>query len=229
MFKNLIIFECANLQFFFNKQTVSLLFFSLFRKAFFIFDYSGNYYICGLILNISNMINEVIKKNGVTYGVILGVILSLFTATMYAIDLNLFVSGWIGSIKFAVYVIIGIILLTKTKKEIGFLSFKDAFTTFFITTLIAVIISTFFSIVLFNVIDPEARTTIGELLVKYMAETLQKFGTPASKINEAIAQMKENNPFSTVEQLKALIFSIIGYSILGLILAAFFKSKSTQE
>ncbi|AWK02790.1 DUF4199 domain-containing protein [Flavobacterium crocinum] len=176
------------------------------------------------------MINEVIKKNGITYGIALGVILALITATLYAIDLKLFVSGWIGGLTFVIYVVVGILLLTKTKKEInGFFSFKDAFTTFFIATIIAVAISSLFSIVLFNVIDPEAKNTLSELLVKYMAETLQKFGTPASAINEALTKMRENNPFSVTEQLKGLVFSLIGYSILGLILAAFFKSKSTQE
>ncbi|HEY1195005.1 DUF4199 domain-containing protein [Flavobacterium sp.] len=176
------------------------------------------------------MINEVIKKNGITYGIALGVILSLITATMYAIDLKLFVSGWIGGLTFVIYLVIGIVLLTKTRKDInGFFSFKDAFTTFFITTIIALAISSLFSILLFNVIDPEAKNTLSELLVKYMAETLQKFGTPASAINEALTKMRENNPFSTIEQIKALAFSIVGYSILGLILAAFFKSKSTQE
>lgn len=176
------------------------------------------------------MINEVIKKNGITYGIALGVILALITATLYAIDLKLFVSGWIGGLTFVIYVVVGILLLTKTKKEInGFFSFKDAFTTFFIATIIAVAISSLFSILLFNVIDPEAKNTLSELLVKYMAETLQKFGTPASAINEALTKMRENNPFSVTEQLKGLVFSIIGYSILGLILAAFFKSKSTQE
>lgn len=176
------------------------------------------------------MINEVIKKNGVTYGITLGIILALITAAMYAIDLKLFVSGWVGGLTFVLYLIIGILLLVKTKKEInGFFSFKDAFTTFFITTIIALAISTLFSIILFNVVDPGAKDTVNELLIKYMAETLQKFGTPASAVNEALAKMKENSPFSTIEQLKALIFSIVGYSILGLILAAFFKSKSTQE
>ncbi|TEB40969.1 DUF4199 domain-containing protein, partial [Flavobacterium circumlabens] len=63
----------------------------------------------------------------------------------------------------------------------------------------------------------------------YMAETLQKFGTPAASINEALAKIKETSPFSTVEQLKGLVFSLALYSILGLILAAFFKSKTTQE
>ena len=72
------------------------------------------------------MINEVIKKNGVTYGIILGVILALITATMYAIDLKLFVSGWIGASTFAIYLIIGIVLLINTKKELnGFFSFKE--------------------------------------------------------------------------------------------------------
>ncbi|SFD85717.1 DUF4199 domain-containing protein [Flavobacterium phragmitis] len=176
------------------------------------------------------MINEVIKKNGITYGIALGVILALITATLYAIDLKLFVSGWIGGLTFVIYVVVGILLLTKTKKEVnGFFSFKDAFTTFFIATIIAVAISSLFSILLFNVIDPEAKNTLSELLVKYMAETLQKFGTPASAINEALTKMRENNPFSVTEQLKGLVFSVIGYSILGLILAAFFKSKSTQE
>ena len=176
------------------------------------------------------MINEVIKKNGVTYGIILGVILALITATMYAIDLKLFVSGWIGASTFAIYLIIGIVLLINTKKELnGFFSFKDAFTTFFITTVIALLISTIFSVILFNVIDPGAKETIGEYLVKYMAETLRKFGTPASSINEALAKIKETSPFSAIEQLKGFVFSLALYSILGLILAAFFKSKTTQE
>ncbi|KAF2513714.1 DUF4199 domain-containing protein [Flavobacterium zhairuonense] len=176
------------------------------------------------------MINEVIKKNGITYGIVLGVILALITASLYSIDLKLFVSGWIGALSFVIYLVIGILLLTKTKKEInGLFSFKDAFTTYFITTLIALLISTFFSILLFNVIDPGAKETIGEYLIKYMAETLQKFGTPASAINEALDKMRETSPFSTLEQLKGLAFSLALYSILGLILAAFFKSKTTQE
>ena len=176
------------------------------------------------------MINEVIKKNGITYGIILGVILALITATIYAIDLKLFVSGWIGASTFVVYLVIGIVLLTKTKKELnGIFSFKDAFTTYFIATFIALLISTLFSILLFNVIDPGAKETISEHLIKYMAETLQKFGTPAATINETLAKMKETSPFSTLEQLKGLAFSLALYSILGLILAAFFKSKTTQE
>ncbi|MDR6846573.1 DUF4199 domain-containing protein [Flavobacterium granuli] len=200
-------------------------------KIFFALHYIGNCYICGLILkHIENMINEVIKKNGITYGITLGVILALITATMYAIDLKLFVSNWIGPSIFVINLIVGIILLVKTKKDLNdSFSFKDAFTTYFITVLAALLISTLFSILLFNVIDPAAKETISEYLIKYMAEMLQKFGTPASSVNEALAKMRESNPFSTLEQLKGFVFSLALYSILGLILAAFFKSKTTQQ
>ena len=54
---------------------------------------------------------------------------------------------------------------------------------------------------------------------------LQKFGTPASAVNEALTKMRETNPFSTLEQLKGLVFSLALYSILGLILVAYLKAK----
>ena len=70
------------------------------------------------------MINEAIKKNGITYGITLGVILALITATMYTIDLKLFVSNWTGPSIFVINLIVSIILLVKTKKDLnGFFSF----------------------------------------------------------------------------------------------------------
>ena len=62
--------------------------------------------------------NEIIKKNGVSYGIITGIVSVLITTAIYSIDLNLFVKWWLGIIIFLVYIIIGIVLLSKTKKEI---------------------------------------------------------------------------------------------------------------
>ncbi|MEC5164727.1 uncharacterized protein YacL [Flavobacterium sp. PL11] len=176
------------------------------------------------------MINEIIKKNGITFGVFIGIASSLITATIYAIDLNLFTSWWIGIVSIIIYLILGITLLAKTKKEIKtFFSFKDAFTTYFIAALVGILISTFFNILLFNVIDPSAKETLHEMTIKLTANMMQKFGTPASVINESIDKLKETNPYSAIELLKGSVYSIVFSSIFGLILAAFFKSKSTQE
>nr|WP_315140592.1 DUF4199 domain-containing protein [uncultured Flavobacterium sp.] len=177
------------------------------------------------------MINEIIKRNGITFGITTGVVSALITTSIYAIDLNLFISWWVGILSISTYLIIGIVLLSKTKKDLnGIFPFKDAFTTYFISAVIGILISTVFNIILFNFIDPAAKDTLRELTVKYTIDMMQKFGTPASAINEAITKLKENDPYSIVELLKGSIFSIVFSSIFGLIMAAFFKSKpSSQE
>nr|WP_314897261.1 DUF4199 domain-containing protein [uncultured Flavobacterium sp.] len=177
------------------------------------------------------MVNEIIKRNGITFGVITGIVSALITTSIYAIDLNLFTSWWVGILGITTYLIIGIVLLSKTKKELkGIFTFKDAFTTYFISAVIGILISTLYNIILFNFIDPAAKDTLRELTIKYTVSMMQKFGTPASAINEAIAKLKENDPYSIIELLKGSVFSIVFSSIFGLIMAAFFKSKpSSQE
>ncbi|SHM12874.1 DUF4199 domain-containing protein [Flavobacterium chilense] len=176
------------------------------------------------------MINEVIKKNGITYGVMIGVASALITATIYAVDLNLFTAWWMGLIGIAISITISIILLSKTKRELkGIFSFKEAFTTYFIAAVIGILISTSFNIILFNFIDPSAKDTLSELMIKYTVGMMQKFGSPASVINETIEKMKLSNPYSTLELLKGSVFAIVISAVFGLIFAAFFKSKSTQE
>jgi hypothetical protein len=174
--------------------------------------------------------NEIIKKNGVTFGIVSGVLSALITAAIYAIDLNLFVKWWLGVSIMLIYIVIGVVLLSKTKKELnGVFTFKEAFTTYFICAVIGIVLSVGFNILLFNVIDPGAKDTINEILIKYTAETMEKFGAPSMAVNERINKMQENNPYSTVELLKSSVFSIGGSALFGLILALIFKSKPSQE
>lgn len=174
--------------------------------------------------------NEVIKKNGISYGIITGVVSALITTAIYSIDLNLFTKWWLGILIFLVNIIIGIVLLSKTKKELkGIFTFKEAFTTYFISAVIGIGISVVFNIVLFNIIDPSAKDTLNDIIIKYTSEMMQKFGAPSTAINEALKKMQENNPYSTIELLKGSVFSIIGSSLFGLLLALIFKSKPTQE
>lgn len=176
------------------------------------------------------MINEIIKRNGITYGVITGVASALITTLIYSIDLELFTAWWVGLLNITFYIIIAVLLLSKTKKELnGIFPFKDAFTTYFISALVAIIISVSFNIILFNFIDPSAKDTIKELTIKYMVRTMEKFNAPASTINEAIKNLKENDQFSILGLLKGSLTNIVISTIFGLIMAAFFKSKPSQE
>jgi hypothetical protein len=59
-----------------------------------------------------------------------------------------------------------------------FFSFKEAFTTYFIS-IIGLALSVCFNMLLFNVIDPGARYN-QKLTIKYMVTTMEKFNAPAS-------------------------------------------------
>ncbi len=170
--------------------------------------------------------NKIIKKNGINFGIITGVTSVLITSSIYIIDLSLMTKWWLGLSILAVYIIIGCVLLSKTKKDLGgFMSFKEAFTTYFISALIGIVISVIFNILLFNVIDPQAAVTLKEMTLKSTAEMMKNFGAPTSEIKKAIEKMEEYDQFSTLEQLKGSIWSIVGSTIFGLILAAIFKKN----
>ncbi|PWA06360.1 DUF4199 domain-containing protein [Flavobacterium laiguense] len=176
------------------------------------------------------MVNEIIKKNGITYGAITGAILCLITASIYATNLELFIAWWTTLLSFSVIIIVPIIALFKTKKELnGIFPFKEAFTTYFISAAIGILISIVFKIILFNFIDPSVKDTLLDLTIKYLISTSEKYGVPASAMNETISKLKESDPFSIVEQLKGSIFNLFFCAILGLVIAAFFKSKSTSQ
>lgn len=174
--------------------------------------------------------NKIIKKNGITFGILSGVVSVLITTLIYVIDINLFVSWWIGSLGIILSIVIACVLLSKTKKELkGVFSFKDAFTTYFIMTLIGILISTVFSIILFNFIDPSLKETIKELTIKSVVSVMEKFGGKTKDINEAISKIQKTDQFSIASQLKGIFTSLVVSSIFGLILAAIFKTNTSNR
>lgn len=173
--------------------------------------------------------NEIIKKNGITFGIILGLFSLLITTAIYAIDLQLFTSWWIGGIAIVVPIIIGFVLVSKTKKQLnGNINFKEAFTVYFIAAVIGSFISKLFEYILFNFIDPQAKETIKEINIKYTTEMMEKLGAPAASINEAMQKVAETDNYSIGNIIFGLAMGLVFHAIFGLILAAIFKSKSNE-
>jgi hypothetical protein len=99
--------------------------------------------------------NEILKKNGITFGTIAGLASVLITTLIYTIDITLFTKWWVGIISIIISLSISIYLMIKTKKDLnGNFPFKSAFTTYFISAVIGVLISVAFNIILFNFVDP---------------------------------------------------------------------------
>lgn len=174
--------------------------------------------------------NEIIKKNGIKFGIIAASISILITLSMYIIDLKLFTNMWIGFVKIGILIVLSIILLSTTKKSLNNnYSFKEAFTTYFICFVICILSATIFEIILFNFIDPEAKNIIQENLIEFQVDMLKKFNTPTSVIKETVAKLEENNPYDAFQIFKGSAVAIAVSSVFGLILAAIFKSKTQEQ
>lgn len=172
---------------------------------------------------------NVIKKNGINFGIILAIYFVLRTALIYSIDLKLFVNGWFGFLDFVVTIIITIIAVYQAKKAMGgFIAFKEAFTTYFIATVIGLVTYSLFNILLFNVIDPAAKETVQEHVLEKTVEAMQQFGADSDSIRETAKGMRETDSFSIPQQLLGLGISIIIYSIIGLIIAAIMKKNKPE-
>lgn len=174
--------------------------------------------------------NPIIKQNGINYGIAMGIISILITAIIYAVDLKLFVNMWLGFAIIATFIAIGVIVVSKTKKQIGgLITFKEAFTVYFIAAIIGATMSVVFNIVLFNFIDPEAKDTLNQLALETTVNMMKKFGAPAEEITKQATAMQSNDNYSIGNLSKGLVFNFIFSAVFGSILALIFRNKTSNN
>lgn len=168
----------------------------------------------------------ILRKSAVNYGVVLGIILALITTLMYVVNTELFTQWWIGIITLIIVVITGIVSTAKSKSLLGgFMSFKEAFSSYFITVAVGLLISTVVGILLFTVIDPELADYLNDRTIEITREFMEGFGAPEEEINKALAEMEGKNNFSLANQLKSYVFGLVFQAVIGLLVALIFKKK----
>ncbi|SRX55736.1 DUF4199 domain-containing protein [Aequorivita sp. CIP111184] len=168
-----------------------------------------------------------IKKSAVNYGLILGVVLALMTTLMYVLNTELFTKWWIGILSFLIVIVVAIVSVAKAKGILGgVMSFKEAFTVYFITVAIGSLISTLVGILIFNIIDPDLAAFLQERTLEMTAEFLQKLGTPQIEIDKQMAKMADQDNFAILSQLKNYVFGLAFMSVIGLLVALIFKTKN---
>lgn len=167
-----------------------------------------------------------LKSSSINYGVYLGLILSTFTILGYVM-IDLMTKWWYGILILIVMIVLGIMASMKARKLLGgFISFKNAFTAYFITVLIGLLIASLLSFILYNVVDPEAAALIQDNAIETQVKMLENFGTPQDVIDQTVQKMRESgNMYSIGNLLQSLVFQLVGFSIVGLIVAAVVKRK----
>jgi hypothetical protein len=173
--------------------------------------------------------NEAIKKNGIKFGVIWATMYVLYTTILYVLGpLNLIQPQKYLTI--LIYLIIGVLVITSTKKSLNnIITFKEAFTVFFITSVIGLGISTIYDILLFNIIDPSIKEPIKEYLLNEGIKGMKAFGVKTEDLKKFADEINNNDTFSIKNILLGYVQYLLFASIFGLILAAIFKTKTTYN
>lgn len=170
--------------------------------------------------------NPIIKKHAIKFGVISALIGIVYSIIAYVFDETLFVNWWFGiAIIVVSLVILGISISSVKKEQGGFISFKEAFSTFVITWVISAVLSTSFNFILFNLIDPDFQERITELTIEKTAGFMERMGTPEETIDEAIKGIEEQDNYSIGGLLRGFVYSTLFMSVIGLIYAAVMKKN----
>lgn len=165
-----------------------------------------------------------LKSIATNWGLYLGFLLALLTVVAYAVSLDLLTNMWYGIFILIAIIVFGIISVAKTKEaQNGFASFKQSFTSYFITVLIGLLISTLVSYLLFNFIDTEAAEVLKEKTIESTIQTLEGFNASSETIAKSVEQIESQNQFSILNILKGLAGYLVFFSVIGLIVAAALK------
>jgi hypothetical protein len=170
------------------------------------------------------------KSTAINNGLYLGAILSLVSVIIYAVNLDLFTEWWLGIILFVVVVVYGVISAVKSRTILnGFISFKQAFTSYFITVAIGTLIATVVGIAIFTYIDPEAATYLNEQILLVTKQTMERFGMPQEAMEAALEEAATKDNFSLGMQSQAFVFRLAFYAVVGLIVALIVKKTDNKE
>ena len=172
---------------------------------------------------------DYILKNGL----ILGSISIILLVASYAIGVDFFLNNTWSIVKGILPYIVLIFLVIEYKKLVGgYISFKETFTVTLGITVAGAFLSTFFSILLFNFIDPDFAVQLKDFTVEKLAVQLDQLpeSNPMYSVMETlIEQTQEEDIYSISNQASALFYSLFFHILFSAIIAAFIKKDKPIE
>ena len=172
---------------------------------------------------------DYILKNGL----ILGSISIILLVASYAIGVDFFLNNTWSIIKGILPYVVLIFLVIEYKKLVGgYISFKETFTVTLGISVAGAFLSTFFSILLFNFIDPDFAVLLKDFTVEKLAiqlDQLPESNAMYSVMETLIEQTQEEDIYSISNQASALFYSLFFHILFSAIIAAFIKKDKSIE
>lgn len=172
------------------------------------------------------MEQQTLKSKSISLGIILGLVLAIFTISCYIISLELFANIWLLVLSISIILGFGIVGSANAKKlNNGFATFKEAFTGYFITIVIGLAINTLTSTILFNIVDEKAGIQITQTAMENQVEMMERYNAPEESIDQIYEKMEGTNQFAYAHQFQGYLWFVVFMSVLGLVVALVMKHK----
>ena len=167
-------------------------------------------------------------NHSLKFGFIIGIVGIIIGVLAYMAGESLMVKWWFGIIILVIN--IGLIIYSGIQYRAsigGYMDFKTAFSVTFLTFLMAGILGTIFTIILYQVIDPELPVRLTQAAIEQTEQMMNNFGAQQESINEQMGLIKEKmaNQFSLLGQIKGFGISMIIYAVVALIIGAIIKKS----
>jgi len=175
---------------------------------------------------------QTLFSHSLRWALISGGVSIALTVLLYVVDYTLMVQLKVLFIMLAIYLGIVIYSGIDYRKSIGgFIPFGKAFQHGFIILALSGLISTFFSIILYTVIDPDLPQNLIDASIENTRAMMEQFGTPEDAMDEALDKAKVDiaDRFTLVGMLKSYITIAIASAIMALITALIVRKNEPVE
>lgn len=177
--------------------------------------------------------STIMFKSAMNSGLVLALVSILVSVVIWATALiekmGLFATAGIGLFSLLITVIM-LIILTKRYRDNslgGAITFKDAFVFGILVVVLSTIISSLYSYIFNNFIDPGYQERILTSMQDKLYQFMSGKGVSEDQIEQAIDQLQAKGTPTPMEVLtQSIIFGLIGGTIMSLISSAIVKKKN---
>lgn len=170
-----------------------------------------------------------LTRHFVRFGIIYALIQIIITVASYMAGADFIASNMIMFSIFMLlftvgYTIYSIIQFRKSSQ--GYMTLKEGFMVTFFTLAIGGLITTAFTVILYNFVDTEYPQLLAEKSIEKTAEMMERFGASDEDIEKAMEKSEDvAERFTVFGQIRGYLFGLIFYAIYAVILGAIFKKS----
>ena len=175
------------------------------------------------------MMSEELKQHILKNGFTLAVIYICIDILKYVGGAEYFVNTYVGVLSILIAVVVPIYFTFQYRSaNEGFIDFKTAFSSCTGILLAAGFVELVFQIILLNIIDTQFAVELLDVSINTAVSQFEAFGMSDEEIAKIVDAMESTSSYSPLNMLKGFGFMVVGYTIFGLMVAAFTKRERPE-